>query len=599
MKRSLFLTMLIAVGPLNAAIKNIMLNVEPKAMIKHSPDGTETPVVFVNEPFRVTVTVEGNKDASQKVIINGINQFTLKSHSQSNNVSIINGTLSSKITHEYELISNEIGRFNLGPAELSANKKKLSNEVEVTVIKKPANFKPQSTQNAGVDVQVEFKTLKEKLVVGEPALVTLVVKSHGPVLNIAAEPAEFPGFITKLLQNEEQAQETIDNKEYQVIKRHYLVIPMQTGDRTLGPINVVYTHRVARPRPQHRTSSFFGNLFDDFAGHRVEQQSASSNEIPIEISPIPVTKKPYSGIGSFEEFSIKIDKNKAQEHEPIMVFAEIKGVGNLDQLSSPQLTLPNGWKAYESKQNIDEESITSQGQKGRKFFEFVLQVPQSGSWELPPQTFHFYDPIAKQFKMLQSAPISLTITPDRQEASIKPTSLSTNTITSPESPEPENISNDIHFINDEEITSTQQSAALSWWVFFLLIIAPTLLLSQSFLEKLRAYFTTDQDRINEHCKKIEAAIKQENASALYDLFKGLLAEKFNQPIYAMTHDMIGSQLLNNGMKHDKVEEFLEFLNECARFHFIQETRNSFEQKSIIKKGTYWIVFLTQTSKEQS
>lgn len=585
-----------------AGNERITLHVEPKALVKSSPQDEGTPVVFVHEPFRMTITIESNrKNSAPAIDIKGLDQFDVRGHSQSSNISIINGSLSSTITHEYELLGQTVGKFTLGPAKITQNGNGESDSVLVNVIKKPANFKPQAARESGVDMQVTFETEKKKLVVGEPCIVTLKVKASGPVLSVSADPPQFTGFVTKAMGEDQHAREVIDGKEYQVITRTYQLIPVQEGERILGPVHVNYTYRVHRPRPNRRSATFFADLFDDFSGNRVEQQHASSNELSLTVSPVPSTSQTYSGVGSFDQFEITVDKQTAQEHEPIMLYAQVRGTGNLDQLSAPKLNLPNGWKAYESRSNIDEEEVTNDGQKGRKFFEFVLQIPQAGEWTLPTQTFTAYNPISQKLEEHQSRPIQLTITPGTQTTAPAPVKTHKNDEQEPPSEEDQSgpSTDDIHYIQDDEVPPAYQRNALDWWLFMLLLIAPTLIFSRSFITKIRDYFSTGKNKIEAHCKLIEKAIEKEEASLLYDLFKGLLAEKFHQPIYAMTHDMIGTLLLKDGMKPEKVEEFLEFLNECARFHFIQESRNSFEQKSIIKKSSYWIVFLNQVSKEQS
>ena len=102
--------------------------------------------VAIGEQFSLVYTLNGGgmgggknfklPDLSKFMVISG--------PSQSSNVQIINGSVSSSVTYSYEVQPREVGTFTIGPASIETGGKQYSSQpVQIIVVKGSAKPKQQ------------------------------------------------------------------------------------------------------------------------------------------------------------------------------------------------------------------------------------------------------------------------------------------------------------------------------------------------------------------------------------------------------------------------------------------------------------------------
>ena len=74
----------------------------------------------------------------------------------------------------------------------------------------------------------------------------------------------------------------------------------------------------------------------------------------------------------------------------------------------------------------------------------------------------------------------------------------------------------------------------------------------------------------------------------------MLATRFDISTQLITMDFIEQKLLDSGWDGKKINEFTDYLNECASLHFIttEQKINQVQANNLFKKGQYWIMLLT-------
>lgn len=590
----------------NSNAQSITLEVKNIEQIKNDATGKVEPTAFVGESFTLQATLSDIGQSVDDLSIAGLNNFSVGGTMRSSNISFINGKQTVDHVYKYTLIAHNEGTFTIGPATTKSKRGKQeisSNSLQLKVVKRPAGYQSSSQQKSSdnnVEFFCELKAPKQRVVVGEPLEVTTSIYSRGPVLQMALEAPTFTNFLLKEIAQVKTRQETRDGKIYDVTDKKLILTPLQPGEKRVDPILIRYAIRAAR----HRARDFFDHaFFDDFMQPRVEQRTALTNELMISVDPLPSHKGKVNGIGEFTSFEASINKTEAQANEALVCKLVVEGKGNFDQVTAPNLSLPNGLRHYESK-NFVEQDLSQDFAPGKKTFEYVIQIPKVGDWKIPAQSFTFYDTVSRSYKTLQSKPLTISIvspgTPEPEAtAPVQETSDDDDNNEKTSSPSHKPFSTqaqDIHFIHEDGAATYREAPALPWWLFLLLMIASAIFLSSSMLPFFRTWYyrifrVSGKKRLDEFEQQIDGLIKRDSTQALYQLLLSFLAAKFDVPESTITHDWAAQKLYDDGIPSEKVQEFMDYLNECASLHFITQTKTLAEQRNLLKRGKYWVIFL--------
>jgi hypothetical protein len=576
------------------------------AETQQDKQGNTVFTVFVNEPFQAEVTIlEHGIDTVQ---FDNKEHFSIANVGRATQFSSVNGVTNSSKVYTYHVTVDKEGDFILGPVKgFYQGGTKESNVVRLHVAKHAEGQQkkqsvPQQTSSQGDDTEVfcKFVCDKKNIVVSEPVFVTLNVYCRGGVVQLSlAEKPSFDGFLVKEIPQDKNRQETINGKTFNVIEKKFLLFPMQAGTKTIKPVHIVYDRQIARKRT-HR--SVFDMFESDFFAPQVERRQVASNSLNITVNQLPAFKDIVHGVGTFDRFDAHIDKKEAMLNEPIVLQLTIHGKGNFDQIAFPKLNLPENCKFYESKANVNED--LSQGYTGgSKTFEFVIQVNQAGELEIPAQCFTFYDVQKKTYQTIMSAPQIVNIKPVDEQVVNTPEIKRQ----SPEQEEPvqdqqKNIDKplqDVHFIH-EDWNNEKQTGAMPLWLMIVLLLILSLGIVLGFYgitntKKIsivnRLFKQTDSRKILHIKKEIELALEASHVNELHRLFITLLCARFGVAIEEVSDAVIEENFRARDWSDDKISEFLDFMNACASLRFTSGSLNVQNQKELIKRGRYWLLFL--------
>lgn len=586
----------------NIIAQGISLDVKNIEQIKNAATGNVEPTAFVGESFVLQATVRDIGQQAQDLSIAGINSFSIASTMKSSNIMLINGQQSIEHNYKYTLIPHNEGTFTLGPATIKNKRGQdfSSDVLTIQVIKRPAGYQSQNrkaTQDQTIELFCELKPSKKRVVVGEPVEIIASIYTRGPILKTELASPTFTNFLHKEVMQAKTGQETRDNKVYDVIEKKIVLTPLQAGEMKIDPLLIQCAVRAQR----HKARDFFDHtFFDDFYAPRVEQRTAMSNDITISVDPLPPHKGKVNGVGEFTTLEATLNKTEAQANEALLFQLIVEGKGNFDQVTAPTLNLPRGFKHYESKNSVQED-WSQDFIPGKKTFEYIIQIPTAGDWEIPAQTFTFFDTASGRYRNLQSKPLKISVMPLTRTEQHKPKIKETVHQDSQEeeiSIDKKNMSleEDIHFIQEGGVINKKSAPSLPWWLFILLLFIPTIVLSKSMLPFLRKWYyrifrVSAKKKLDEFDQRIDIMIKKDSCQGLYQLLIAFLATKFDVPAAFITHDWVMQKLEDDKIPAEKIQEFMDYLNECAGLHFVTQTKNLAELRSLLKRGKYWIIFL--------
>lgn len=577
---------------------NVTLELDKIVQMQDPRAGTSVPAAFIEETFILKAIIKDGDRNAGTVSIQGLNEFHVDRQSRSTNITMVNNHLTSVTTQMYTLRPKREGIFTIGPA--SVDKSPPSNTLALHVIKRPANFKYQAEASNTHEVQLFGKIIasKESIVVGEPTVISLKIYIRGQAHNPTISPFVTPDFLFKQIGNTKQYKETVEETEYFVLENQYELIPLSPGTKKIDPINIEY--HVPKKRGHNRSAGFFGHdLLDDFFGPQAEQRHAKTNELNIVIESLPPHDSPIDGIGEFSMLRATLNKTEAQPNEPLIYSLTIAGQGNIDQIAHPRLALPAGLKHYSSKSNFIPGD--SGDKEGKKTFEYVIQIPKNGNWEIPAQTFTFFDTKKRKYRSLFSESLPIIVVSTEESVTPAPhyqPETESEALLNDEAPTQEHIplQKDLHFIQEDGSAASNSVQALPLWLFLLLIFLPLILFLSHGFEIIRSLWyqePTKKKICATYEKQLEALKKKGDSAKLYQFFLSFFAERYQKPVELITQDWIHEKLIDEGFSRERIQEFMDFLNECVGLKFITKPLTLHELTGLFKKSKYWLIFLAK------
>lgn len=219
-------------------------------------------------------------------------------------------------------------------------------------------------------------------------------------------------------QPERRTEETIDGKPYTIFTWHSVLAAIKPGrlSVTMGtPLTVRIP--VRRPTAQFLDDSSLDDAFDDpafqgfFGGSAQKDVTVSSSPVNFMVLELPTQDKPPDFTGAVGQFKIGSELADARivVGDPATLRFTISGDGNFDRVNSPMLAESSGWKTYQPTAKF--KSSDGSAYRGEKTFEQPVVAGAAGKQTLPGLIFSYFDPAARRYETLHTAPLSIDVQP--------------------------------------------------------------------------------------------------------------------------------------------------------------------------------------------
>jgi len=494
--------------------------------------------VTLNEQLVLRVVVSGDVSDMPNPTLPGLSGFTAYSSGRSQNISIVNGKVSSSISFDYVLVPNSPGTHIIGSVVLDFRGNVYKTDpITVEVVQgsaaqsPPGQQSPPQTQTTPVQSEgknIFITTSVDKKTAYVNDQITLIFRLYHRVRILSQpqyQPPSATGFWIEDLPPQREYRTTVDGREYHVVELKTAIFPTAPGDYTISSAMLKCAVEDV------------GAQGDPFAQFFSQGKTVTLNSDPIKIKvlPLPEENKPSEfkgGVGRYR-ITAKADKTKVQTNEPVTLDVTIAGMGNIKTVTEPVLPGLNNFKRYEtvSSLNISKQDYIVQGSKT---FKIVLSPKVSGRQTVLSVKFAFFDPVEKTYKTLQTQPIELTVTPGPKEEGIS------KTVT------PEGIKiiiTDVRYIKTDVRIRNEGQLLYRNPFFVIFNIFPALVFALSLVYKTKqdklskdiryARFSRAYRNFNKKFKESQKLLDSQQISALYsllsDVFVKYLADKLNLP----------------------------------------------------------------------
>ena len=391
----------------------------------------------LNETLVITVSVTG---ADRGSLGEGfLKEFSVLSRQQSTNIAMIQ--MKTRITKNYrfEVLPRKTGKITMGPAVYSYKGKKYkSNTIAVTISgkssgktgrapKKEKNSESRQDTVPRTHARLVIEQLTPREVyINQPVHLRLSLLIKQDVANHFRQ-ISFPEVHVEncTMRNPEEnkrvhaRRKIIGNEHYRSWTFNRLIIPVAAGELTVDS-QLDATLAIPVGRERHPFGGVFNDdFFDDFFTRYKEQKvELGTEKKKIRVKAFPTENKPKNFEGAVGRFTMntRISGQSVRVGEPLTMTVEIKGNGNIESVSEPGISNPEGFKIFQ--ENPDVRKDPSDIMAGKKTFSITL-VPQTPDITRTPMVeFSFFDPEKKQYRTLQSKQFPLTVQAGEKESII-------------------------------------------------------------------------------------------------------------------------------------------------------------------------------------
>ncbi|WP_211204031.1 BatD family protein [Chloroherpeton thalassium] len=545
-------------------------------------------IVYENEPFRYTVTVEGSANFD-KVSLGESQEIELQPGrtATSENFSIINGRVTRSKSITYTLIPKKSGKMTIPPASVKIDGTlHASNPVELTVLKgqqspQVGSGPPQSGNKDVMQVpddQIFIKPIvsKTSLFVGEGATVTYKLYYRVNITRYEQTQDIKPeGFWKEEFDIDEHVSsqnEYLNGALYRVATiKKFRVFPTRAGELEISPYRAVCEVLMTDVMRNRWGLSMNFNQFFNSMGKTMKAE-VYAPAIKFEVKPLPSPQPDgFNGaVGKFD-FEANLDKDTVQVGTPVSFKFKVAGEGNIATLPEISLELPSIFEQYDPKVQRD---IKKQGNlvTGEKVTEIIAIPRTSGDFELGRVKFVYFDPEKRKYITLSSPEMAIYV----KQGSYSPTSAFAD------KREIARFGTDIRFIKTDTETLHPKRAPIyrSAWFYGSMMI-PALAFVFFFIQKQRdekmqgdVAYARRYKANPEARKRLKAAktfLKENSQQAFFAELEAALIKfignKFNIAEQAMTKDEIKSVLQSKSVSSEMIEQLMHILTTSEMYRY--------------------------------
>lgn len=517
-------------------------------------------------------------------------------------MSVVNGQVSSSITHMYSLLSTKKGSFKFGPLTFDYNGDTYNSNqltVEVGEITQAAPMAQGQGDDAAVGdisqhifmaVQPQKKSayLNEKI----PVTVKLYVNS------LSVQDIQFPqlghdGFSVGAYEKPRQYQEQVGGITYEVVEFTTTIFGIRPGEFRLGPASLQCNLLVRKKMRRSNPNSMFDEMFDDslfdaFTRYQAYPYSVKSADVPVQVLPLPEEGKPDGFGGALGDFTFEAEAapREVKVGDPVTLKAAISGEGNLATANLPQVA-GEDFKVYEAQAKIE---------NGVKNFEQVLIPLKETVKEIPAMTFNYFNTRSGKYETIVRGPFPLKVSRADNPDVLKV--VENQAAAAPVKAKEEKLGRDIIFIKDNAGQLRRQGEALhknKLFLGFQLIPLLCYLLTLGIYSRRRRLMTDvryarqlSAPRVaREGMAKARALLDKGETAQFYDrLFatlQGYLGDRFHLASKSITLSVIDEQLKDKGVSPEVLAKLSAIFKECDMVRYAASSLSREDMAASLKR----------------
>lgn len=506
--------------------------------------------ISVGVPFELHIVVRGDCRVN-KVSTKSLDKFIVSDLGVMRSIKNFNGKTERSQAHRYSVRIDKIGNYVFGPIKVSTSEGELkSDQISMQVF--------ESSADAIGDLpQAQLAIDKRRIYVGERFRANVRFYFDEDIYGAQADlkSAVSGNFEIGAIKNPQHNYEMRGGEQVDFYEWKVDLVANKSGKQLFPAVQIDFEQ-------EDRHSPFA-----IFSSRRLKKMF--TNSIELEVLDLPKTNKPVQAIGLFTTFEAKVDNHKINDDRGALLHLKLKGTGNWSEIKIDVKGVPDGLRIYPSKDY-------SKG-SDEKNFEFVVQGLKSGEYEIPVQSFVYFDIKDEKYVTLKTKPVTL--------------SVDVSGIKKPADKE-EKIEKIIQEVAPEVLPILvggnlyiNETYSLPIWLFLIICIIPLLILFGIYFKN--RFRKIRKHGLNYYISKLNNLEKKNASSGLYKLF----IEFFSRLDGVEQVDVasVVSALESMGVQGAEIIEFKCFMDDAMAAAFAK--KHDLQIKKLFEDAKYWLKFL--------
>jgi len=376
----------------------------------------------VDDFFILSVTLaDGPEDATAPLLTGG-GDFRLSLLGPASSLQIANGSISRRVSYNYELSPKQEGILTTPGAEVTIDGQKLTAApLQVTIRGARASTPPEEGQPENADYFMRQKlSPSDSAYVGQQLTHTLEIYTRTTLIDPQLQELTFPGFRSEPIGEQENARRYLNGVPYTVSVLRRALFPQTSGEIQIAPRELKTKVRsratgAGAPFGFGGMDPFDPNFVDNFFNRgTLRGVTLRSNPLTLRVKPLPTIPANFPLLGldlppvgrtavrvSYDPVDISYGDTKT-------VNATISSAGNIQGVKSLGLKGGGAVKLYAES---PETKTTFQGDLlwTTKSFKLSLVPLATSAAELPSIALGYFDPDDGQYKVASSEVIKFAV----------------------------------------------------------------------------------------------------------------------------------------------------------------------------------------------
>ena len=567
-------------------------------------------IATLGEPFRIEFELNAKPDSDSFVppTFDNFDVVAGPSISQGSSMQIINGEMTKSVSYAitYVLLPQKAGNFAIDPATIGVKKRNYTTQRTVIEVRnaqqssssqqggnRNQNESAESRANNTIgkdDLLLRLDLSKRNVYKGEP--VRAILKLYSRVSIAGSESSKMPafnGFWSQQLDIEQGPfRETLNGKVYEAYNiAEYLLYPQQGGTLTIEPAELTVIAQIV-VRSNRNYDPFFGGGQEVYNVRR----PLKTPEVKVQVKDFPAGA-PVSFAGAVGRYNLshKLSSTEVAANSAVTLQLTISGIGNLNFISAPTLSLPSSFEQYDVKSEEKVENRAS-GSIGYRRFDYPFIVRAEGEYEIAPVEFTYFDLEKAKYVTLATPSMKVVVTPDTTAAAESQQAVAMGV----KREDVRLLGEDIRFIKlgAPALRTVVAPLALSplYWaivVAMLLIAIIVYFVVKKRISDNRNVVLVKGRRANKVAIKrfriAEKYMREQDRRAFYEemlrAMWGYLGDRFNIPVADLTREVVLAELTRRGAAAE-AESVIAVIARCEEAQYSPAT--SAEMHDIYEEG---------------
>jgi hypothetical protein len=549
---------------------------------KEEDSGLVVTVIAEGDEYTLQVVCEG---ISEKAHIQGIDKiphFIVSQGGTSSSMTMINGKTKHTSTYTYAVQPLKAGAYTVGPVLVDdAGTVSESNTIAVRVVT-PAVYdqfagkKGAARQALGCRMQIA----EHEVYVGQPAVVTVTIEDDGQVHDRGLQAPEFGSLQAQPIEKPFSEQKLINGQLKVITTQQYSVSADTPGTYTIEPA-------VAHFLVPDEDRDMMGGLLGSFFGPSGKKRSIRSNSSILAVKPLPMSTEPVDAVGHIASVAMQIQKSVLELNEPCVLTYTVVGSCNFDALISPTLNVPEVVSVYPSTTQYTPEAGAAN--TGKKVFEYIVQIGESGEHHIPSQRFVYFDVSVGAYKTITTNECLVTVKQPKVVAAAPQQPESGATLQTQKSGNAAPV-----------FTETSHVPLLPWWVIGVLVLLSVLGIFYDLWMRLGVYLL-ELFGITSIVKRERHALKQlldaQAIEQIHVFFVTVLMRLWRCHSQMIDGEYVREMLRSQDVDSETADACAAYMDACSQAAFAPHMVKESVKTDLLHKASFWYEFFIRVQRK--